>query len=62
MLQKELKAVAADWAGYAGDLIKMTNSPYHRLRAGGYRAILEVREGELLLLVLKIGPRGDLYK
>ena len=32
-----------------------------RLRIGAYRAICQLRAGELVVLVLKIGPRGDIY-
>lgn len=47
---------------FQGDLIKMTNSPYYRLRIGDYRVILEIDDGRLVVLVLKIGARGDVYK
>jgi len=38
------------------------NSSFWRLRVGNWRAICEIREQELVLLVLKIGSRGDGYK
>ena len=47
---------------FQGDLIKMTNSPYYRLRIGDYRVILDIDDGKLVVLVLKIGARGDVYK
>ncbi|MEA3543634.1 MAG: type II toxin-antitoxin system RelE/ParE family toxin [Thermodesulfobacteriota bacterium] len=55
-------AIAKNRDSYPGDLIRMTNSPYFRLRVGGYRAIIDLNDGELRLLVLKIGVRGDVYK
>ncbi|QFY89679.2 type II toxin-antitoxin system RelE/ParE family toxin [Magnetovirga frankeli] len=61
-LRLELKKLAADFDGYAGDLIKMSGCTLYRLRVGGYRAILELREQRLVLMTLKIGPRGDVYK
>ncbi|MBI3127927.1 MAG: type II toxin-antitoxin system RelE/ParE family toxin [Candidatus Tectomicrobia bacterium] len=30
--------------------------------AESYRLIYEVRRSELIVLVLKVGPRGDIYK
>jgi len=33
-----------------------------RLRVGGWRVIYEVIRGRLIILVLEIGPRGDIYK
>lgn len=35
---------------------------YYRLRIGSYRAVFDVNNGMLLLLILKIHPRGDVYK
>lgn len=34
----------------------------YRLRIGGYRAIYTVDNGQLIILVLDAGPRGDIYK
>ncbi len=61
-IQAELKCVAADPDRYGGDWKPLKGSPYWRLRVGGYRAICEVEKGRLILLVLKVGPRGDVYK
>lgn len=58
----ELKAIAADPAAYRGDWKPLQGSSYWRLRVGDWRAICDVNNGELVLLVLKIAPRGDPYK
>ena len=34
----------------------------YRLRVGNYRVIYRIKNDELLILVLKIGNRGDIYK
>ncbi|MFK5926380.1 MAG: type II toxin-antitoxin system RelE/ParE family toxin [Desulfuromusa sp.] len=57
-----ISEIAKNKDSYTGDLIKMTNSSYFRLRVGGYRAIIDINDRELRLLVLKIGARGDVYK
>ena len=34
----------------------------HRLRAGDYRVIYEIIEDALVLIVIRVGARGDIYK
>jgi len=54
-IRERLEAVAADPEGYRGDWKPLKGTPFMRLRIGAYRAICEVRSGELVLLVIKIG-------
>ena len=61
-MRVELDAVAADPAACRGDWKPLQGSDFWRLRVGDWRAICEARDGELVLLVLKIAPRGDAYK
>ncbi len=61
-MRMELDAVAADPAAYRGDWKPLQGSDFWRLRVGDWRAICDVRDGELILLVIKIAPRGDVYK
>ena len=42
-------------------LRRLVGSPYYRLRVGDYRIIVEVAEGQLLVLVLKVGHRRSVY-
>ncbi|MBA7698641.1 hypothetical protein ES703_107321 [subsurface metagenome] len=37
-------------------------TPYYILRIGNYRAILDIKENKLLILVIEIGHRKDIYK
>lgn len=43
------------------NIIKLTNSPYYRLRVGDYRVILDIRKKQLRILVIKIGHRKKIY-
>lgn len=61
-MRVELERVAADPSAYRGDCKPLQGSAFWRLRVGDWRAICDVRDGELVLLVLKIAPRGDTYK
>ena len=38
------------------------DNPFHRVRAGDYRIIYEIHEDTLLILVLKIGHRKEVYR
>ncbi|MFZ1024578.1 MAG: type II toxin-antitoxin system RelE/ParE family toxin [Thermoplasmata archaeon] len=42
-------------------LRRLVGLPYFRLRVGDYRVIVEVRQLELLVLVLKVGHRESVY-
>ncbi len=38
------------------------NNPFHRIRSGNYRIIYEVNNDKLVILVVKVGHRKDVYK
>lgn len=61
-IMSAVREIDENRSAFQGNLIRMTNSPYHRLRIGDYRAILDIDDGKLVVLVLKIGTRGDVYK
>lgn len=61
-MHQELTIMAQDPYAYNGDWKAMKGQPFWRLRQGSYRAICSIDNGELVVLVLKIGARGDVYK
>ena len=40
---------------------KLIQSPYFRLRIGRYSVILDIKENELIILVLEVGHRKNIY-
>ncbi len=42
-------------------LRRLVGLPYFRLRVGDYRVIVEVKENDLFVLVLKVGHREFIY-
>lgn len=38
------------------------NNPFHRVRVGDYRIVYEIENDILVILVIKIGHRKDIYK
>ncbi|WP_456379903.1 type II toxin-antitoxin system RelE family toxin [Thiolapillus sp.] len=61
MLQT-LKSVANRPDNITANWKPLSGSRCWRLRIDRYRAICDLRESELVLLVVKIGSRGDIYK
>ena len=41
---------------------KLVGIPGFRLRVGDYRIILDIDQGKLLILVIKVGHRRDVYE
>ena len=41
---------------------KLTNEIYWRVRVGDYRIIYEIRDNRLLIVIIKIAKRSDIYK
>ncbi|MBD3362030.1 type II toxin-antitoxin system RelE/ParE family toxin [Candidatus Woesearchaeota archaeon] len=41
---------------------RLVNSPYFRLRIGNYRVIMNIKDNKLLILVIKIAHRKEIYK
>lgn len=41
---------------------RLVNSPYYKFRVEDYRLILRVEDDKLLILVIEIGHRKNIYK
>lgn len=61
LIRKKIDQLAADPKALANQVIRLTNRPEYRLRIGDWRVIFDVREHDLVILVLKIAPRGGAY-
>jgi len=62
--QKEkVRLYRAIYALPNGDVIKMAGSrDLFRLRVGGYRVIYSMENDTLVIHVIEVGSRGDVYK
>ena len=38
------------------------NNTFHKIRAGDYRIVYEIHEDRIVILVVKVGHRKDVYK
>ncbi|MCP4674335.1 MAG: type II toxin-antitoxin system RelE/ParE family toxin [Deltaproteobacteria bacterium] len=59
----KLEHLAKDPFAQSLDVKRLTGTATgYRLRSGDWRVIYDLDEGELRVLVIKIGARGDVYK
>lgn len=61
-IDAELERLARNPATYHGDWKCLQGTPFWRLRVGDWRVICQILNNELIIYVLKIGSRGDVYK
>ena len=41
---------------------KLSNSRYFRLRVGDYRVILDIQKNKLIIIVVEVGHRRNIYR
>lgn len=61
-MRERLDQIAEDPFVQNPNVTKLQNRPGYRLRVGDWRVIYDVQEGEMIILVLKVGSRGDIYR
>ena len=59
-IKREIDKLATDGEGLNSKQLKGREG--YRLRIGNYRVLYTKDEIEMVVLVVKIGPRGDIYK
>lgn len=42
-------------------VLKLVGNPYFRLRVGDYRIILDIKEDKLIIFVIEVGHRKNIY-
>ena len=57
----KIKEVAVDPYAPNNNLTKLQGRDGYRLRVGDWRVIYELQDERLVMLVLDVGPRGDIY-
>jgi mRNA interferase RelE/StbE len=57
-----LRALSEDARPPGAQKLTAFDPPAWRLRVGEYRIVYEIREGELLILVVNVAPRGEVYR
>lgn len=58
----KLKLVASDPYAPNNNVAKLKDQTGYRLRVGDWRVIYTIFDDEIFILVVRIAPRGDVYK
>lgn len=62
LVMEKIEALAADPMAPNNNVKKLTNHPGYRLRVGDWRVVYTIHEQALLIAVVRIAPRGDVYQ
>lgn len=61
-IRSGLERIASDPYARNPNVAKLQNRPGYRLRVGDWRVIYEIEDEELIVLVLRVGSRGEIYR
>lgn len=60
-IKKKIEALGVNLP--SPDITKMKgNNPFHKIRSGDYRILYEIHDDRVVILIVKIGHRKDVYK
>ena len=62
LIRNKLDQIAAAPYARHNNVTRLQNRPGYRLRVGDWRVIYEIQDDRLVILVLRVGSRGDIYR
>lgn len=62
LILEKIASLAIDPMAPNNNVKKLTNHPGYRLRVGDWRIVYTIHEQALLIAVVRIAPRGDVYQ
>jgi mRNA interferase RelE/StbE len=62
LIMEKIEALAVDPFASNNNVRRLTNHPGYRLRVGDWRVVYLVHEQALLIAVVRIAPRGEVYQ
>lgn len=61
-IRQKMLGIAENPFGSHSGAKKMQNTPCYRLRVNQWRVVYEIRQAEVVVLVVKIGLRKEVYR
>ncbi len=61
-IDRQIRSLSEDPRPSGCVMLKGEDHQFYRIKVGGFRIIYAFREEELVILVIEIGPRGDVYR
>jgi mRNA interferase RelE/StbE len=61
-IRQKLEAIAANPYAENSNAKKLQGREGYRLRVGDWRVLYEIQNDQLVILVLKVAPRGEVYR
>jgi mRNA interferase RelE/StbE len=62
MIREKLETIAADPYADHQNAKKLQGREGYRLRVGDWRVVYQIQNEQLIIVVLKIASRGEIYK
>lgn len=62
LIREKMEQVAIDPFASIPNAKKLQGRPGYRLRVGDWRVIYEIHQDQVVIIVMKIAPRGEVYK
>jgi mRNA interferase RelE/StbE len=62
LIREKLEHIVADPYAQHNNVTKLQNRLGYRLRVGDWRVIYELQDDQLVILILKVGSRGEIYR
>jgi mRNA interferase RelE/StbE len=62
LIVEKIGALAVDPFAPSNNVLKLTSHPGYRLRVGDWRVVYLIHEHALLIVVVRIAPRGGAYQ
>ena len=62
LVEGKISQLADGGNALAGNIKKLQGRDGYRLRVGDYRVIYTIDNGALIITIIKIGSRGDVYE